>query len=377
MFLEEQQSVGSEADAASSSESIQGGADAAENQSSFSIDSAAEGLANDLFGQRDESGEGDGQEAEEEVAPEKAEKKSEPKPEPEVKAQSKPAPASWAKERHEAWAKLDSETQDYIALREKQMFDGVQKQAADAKLGREINQSVQPYMETLKAQGVDAQKAISWMMNNHQVLSTAKPHEKAYHLMDLARRYGVDLSLAGVNISKGAQSEQLDQQGQQEGAKPYDPVVGELMQRINAMEAAAAQREEAIKKAENERLIESASKELEAFASAPENKFFDEVADDMVLFIENGFPLKEAYDRAVRANPDTYQKLIAEASTAQEKAIKDKIKQGANTAKTLTRNNLNQRNTGKAPTGPTGSLKDLDKLLSNAYDEMKQSSNNY
>lgn len=371
MSLEEQQSVGSGADAASSLESSQGGADVAENQSSFSIDSAAEGLANDLFGERDESGE---EEAEEAVAPEKAEKKSEPKPEPEVKAQSKPAPASWAKERHEAWAKLDPETQDYIALREKQMFDGVQKQAADAKLGREINQAVQPYMETLKAQGVDAQKAISWMMNNHQVLSTAKPHEKAYHLMDLARRYGVDLSLAGVNISKGGQPEQLEQP---EGAKPYDQAVGELMQRINALESAAIQREEAIKKAENERLIESASNELEAFASDPENKFFDEVADDMVLFIENGFPLKEAYERAVRANPDTYQKLIAEASTAQEKAIKDKIKQGANTAKTLTRNNLNQRNTGKAPTGPTGSLKDLDKLLSNAYDEMKQSSNNY
>lgn len=371
MSLEEQQGGDVGGSGYESTNNQSGNTESQANQNSLNIESAAKGLANDLFGEKEISEPGD--ESEEEAEP--AEPSEAEKPEPEAKVQSKPAPASWAKERHEAWSKLSPDIQDYISLREKQMFDGVQKQAGDAKLGREINQVVQPYMATLTAQGVDAPKAITWLMNNHQILSTAQPNEKAHHLMDMARRYGVDLSLVGVR--PGQQAQPAPSQDHGDSHQSYNPAVTELLQRITSMEMTIAQKEEERKKADNERVLEQVSQELESFASDPENKLFDEVADDMILFIENGYSLKDAYDRAVRANPNTYQKLIAEASTAQEKAIKEKIKQGANTAKNLTRNNLNQRNTGKAPTGPTGSLKDLDKLLSNAYDEMKQASSNY
>lgn len=344
-----------------------------ESTASFDIESAAKSIASDLFGKRkDENEKTEADDEADEPGNEKTEAKAEAKTETKAEdplkdtPQTKKPPASWAKDKHELWGKADPAIQEYIELREKQMHEGVQKQTPDATFGRQLKEIAQPYMTTLTAQGVDAPKAITWLLNNHQILSTSQPHEKAHHFAELARKYGVDLSLVTRGTQPGEQSD-----GQNSSQSQHSPVVSELIQRLNNIEMMSEQKEEARKRSETERLTEQVGAELEEFASNPEHKYFDEVSDDMVIFITNGFPLKEAYDRAVRANPETYKKLLAEASTAQEKAIKSKIKQEAEAARKLTDHNLGQRNPDRNPTGNNGSLRNLDAALSAAYDQMK------
>lgn len=366
------------------------------SQGSLDIESAAKGIASELFGKRnedtneieksgtdepgkpgkpgkpdepDEPGiEKDGKTSNETGKTKEAEGKDKTETALKDEAQTKKPPTSWAKEKHDLWAKADPAIQEYIELREKQMHEGVQKHLPDATFGRQLKEIAQPYMATLTAQGVDAPKAVTWLLNNHQILSTSQPHEKAHHFAELARKYGVDLSLVTRGTQSNGQAPASD--GQQDQGS-YSPVVSELVQRLNHIEMTQLHKEEARKQAEIERLTEQVGTELEQFASNPDHKYFDEVSDDMVIFITNGFPLKEAYDRAVRANPETYKKLLAEASTAQEKAIKSKIKQEAEAAKKLTDHNLGQRNPDKNPTGKNGSLRNLDAALSAAYDQMK------
>ena len=121
---------------------------------------------------------------------------------------------------------------------------------------------------------------------------------------------------------------------------------------FNQLETQLTQREQAIL---NERKTQVA-KEVEAFAA--DNPYFDEVADDIIPLLNHGMQLKDAYERAIWANPVTRAKEMARVQTEAEAKLKEKAKKDAEVAKKASGVNVRNRDTGTAPTAPKGTMED-------------------
>lgn len=101
-------------------------------------------------------------------------------------------------------------------------------------------------------------------------------------------------------------------------------------------------------------------KEVEAFAS--EHEFFDDVADDIVPFINAGATLQEAYEKAIWANPVTREKEIARLEKDKQEKLEKEKQEKLEKARKARSTNV-KSDTAKAPTGPKGKMfDDLDDL---------------
>lgn len=254
--------------------------------------------------------------------------------------EAKAPPQSWKKEMHETWGSLTKEAQDYIELREQQMREGIDVSKEDASVGRELRDVLTPFNELLKTQGVDQKTAVQYLMNAHYKLSTAQTdQEKVDMLNQMAQSYGVNL----------------------DGTKP-NPEVQQLNQKIQQLEQIVNQGQQ---ESQQEKQAK-AMKEVEAFAS--EHEFFDDVADDIVPFINTGLTLQESYEKAIWSNPVTREKEIArldkEKADKIEKEKQDKIEK----AKKAKSTNVKAKDTNKAPTGPKGTMFDD---LNDLYEEIQ------
>ena len=241
--------------------------------------------------------------------------------------ETKPAPSSWAKDKHEAWAKMPPEAQDYYLLREKQMLDGLEQYKGDAGLGKQIKDVFTPYKPFLNAQGIDEVKASQYLMNAHYKLSTAAPSEKKAYLSQLAKSYGIEVD------------------AQEQGNT--DPGYAALQDKVHQLESMLTQRTQ--QEAETQRV--KVAKDVEAFAADPAHLYFDEVADDIVILLNGGATLQDAYDKAVWANPITRAKELARVQTEHEAKLKEKNGKEVAAAKKATVTNVRNRETAKAPTG--------------------------
>lgn len=125
----------------------------------------------------------------------------------------------------------------------------------------------------------------------------------------LKSSYGIDLT-AGV-LPAG------------QSADYVDPQVTALQQQVQELKSKLEGRENR----EAETVRTQLKQTIDSFAADPANIYFDEVADDIVLLLRGSggkMDLKEAYDRAVYANPVTRAKEIARLQTeSQAKAVKE------------------------------------------------------
>lgn len=306
-------------------------------------DLAAE-LASDLY--PDSSKEPKEQEEQEELEtkePEKQEAK-----EPETTAVRQP-PKSWTKEMQTKYSALPPEVQDYVELREKQMADGLEKDRGDANLGRTMRDIMTPYRAMLQAQGVDEGKAVQSLMNVHYKLTNLPLAEKTAYLQSLAKGYGIDLS----DVSR-------------ETEQQIDPTIKKLQDELNGIRQTLTNSQQSAITQAKERV----SKDVEAFASAPEHAYFDEVADDIAAMIQAGHDLETAYEKAVWANPVTRQKEIARLQTEQEAKLREKAKTTAEAAKKAASLNVKTRDTSRTPTGPKATMRNLDSALEETMREI-------
>jgi hypothetical protein len=299
----------------------------------FDVSSALDSISSDIFGGREEPQETqeaavETETAETPVTEVAAETPTEPQPEPLA------PPSSWSKDKHEYWGKMPREAQEYYMTREKQMLDGLEQYKGDAGFGRQLKEAFTPYKAFLNAQGIDEAKAVSYLMNAHYKLSSAPAHERQAYFAQLAKSYGLELPTANKEEAN------------------VDPNVKAFQEKFNQLETQLTQREQAIL---NERKTQVA-KEVEAFAA--ENPYFDEVADDIIPFLNHGMPLKDAYERAIWANPVTRAKETARLQTEAEAKLKEKAKKDAEVAKKATSVNVRNRDTGTAPTAPKGTMED-------------------
>ena len=310
------------------------------------VDSVSNDLAADLFpsSEREATTESEPELSEEQ--PEQQEQQAQPEPEP-----ASPPPKTWPKEMHDHWGKTPKEVQDYWNTREKQMLDGLEQYRGDATFAKQIKETLNPYMATINALGVDAPTAIRSLLNADHQLRVGSPSQKAQYLQHLAKQYGVDLS--GI--------------GQQEGQAPVDPRLQQLQDELHGLK-------QIIQTGNQQQLDEQRQKiqnEVNLFASDPKHPYFDEVSDEIVALLKSGATLEDAYEKAVWANPVTRQKEMTRLQTEQQAALKAKAIAEAEAKKKAASVNLRNRDSQRTPTGPRATMSGLDSALRETMREIK------
>ena len=137
-------------------------------------------------------------------------------------------------------------------------------------------------------------------------------------------------------------------------AQQLDPTVKALQDKVDRLESGMTQREQ-------QELTTAKAKvadEVNTFASDKANQYFDEVADDILPFLNAGLSLKEAYDKAVWANPVTRAKEQARIAQTTEKKLRENARLDALKGRKASSTNVNTRDTNRSPTESLGTMED-------------------
>lgn len=211
------------------------------------------------------------------------------------------APSSWKKETSAKWGEIPSDLRAEIHRRESDYHKGIEQYRQAAQVANEMRQTIAPYMENIRAAGVEPLHAITQLLTIENVLRNGKPEEKAAKFSELARDYGIDFR----------QVAQLP---------PVDPKIRELTQQNQQLR----QYQQSIEQQQSNVILN----EIEAFRANPENVHFDAVREDMAVLLKNGRAnnLKEAYEAAVWMRPDIRKTLVSQQQTEAQRAAQRKQK---------------------------------------------------
>lgn len=250
-----------------------------------------------------------------------------------------PMPQSWKKEWEPDWKATPKTARERFIEREKQMLAGLEGYKGDAGYGRQLREAFKPYADLLKQQGVDEVKAVQYLLSAHQRLSNAQTpaEQRMQYLHDLAKSYGIQLSAAPAQAG--------------EDTPPALKAALDRLQRVEGVLTEQQQREQ-------EQRVAATKSEVDAFASDQAHPYFDECSEDIAKLIRAGYSLKDAYDKAVWANPVTRQKELGRMQKEQAEAAKKKALEVAKQARKGTAVNVKGRDTAHASTEPAGSVED-------------------
>ena len=271
-----------------------------------------------------------------------------------------PVPESWKKEMHEHWGKMPRPAQEYYLEREKQMKAGLDGFRGDAEFGRSLRNVVSKHQDILQSQGLDAARAVEYLLNTHRSLSSGTPEQKQAHIERIAKTYG-------ITFQQAAAAAGVDAEGKPLPVAQTPPEVKAAMDRLDRIESALTREQE---QRFNAVRVQTAA-DVEAFASDPAHPYFDECADDIAKFVRAGEKLESAYEKAVWANPVTRQKEISRIQQETEKANAEKVKEAAKAAKRATSSNVKGRDTNRAPTEGRATMANMDEVLRETYAEIK------
>jgi hypothetical protein len=195
----------------------------------------------------------------------------------------KRAPASWKKDYHEVWQTADPRMQEYAWQREEQMRKGVEPLISKAQFADQINEVVNPYLQTIQGMGLDAPKAIKALLEADNLLRTSNGQNKLQLFSRLAQQYGVNLN--EVNFQQGV-----------------DPTIYALQNELNNVRGEVNGWKQQQEQAQNQQLLG----EIEKFSSKVEH--FEEARPTMIQLLQSGVAqtLEDAYEKAVRLDPELF-----------------------------------------------------------------------
>lgn len=251
-------------------------------------------------------------------------------------ATAKPAPQTWRPEVQAKWASLAPEVQAEILKREEDMFKGIESYKRDADFGKSIQQVFAPHLKSLSEQGIQPIEHMNALLEVHNILTSGTPGEKHRLASALLQQYGVDLG---------------------KPAPQEDAEVARLRREV----ASLKMNDEAQKQAEVAARRAKVQQEIDTFAADPANAWYAEVEADIPALLRSGTAknLKEAYEKAVWANPVTRAKeqarLKAE-SDAKAKAEADAQRKKQEAASAA--NVKSKAHPGGSGTVATGSIDD-------------------
>ncbi len=197
-------------------------------------------------------------------------------------------PSSWKRDYHEVWQTADPRLQEYAYQREEEMRAGIEPLRSKAQFADQMNEAIQPYLNTIQGLGIDAPRAVKALMEADHVLRNSPPDQKRAYLANLAQSYGINLGEVDPYQQVG----------------PVDPNYYALQNELNSVRGEINGFKQQQEQAENQSLLG----EINNFAGKAE--YFEEVRPDMIKLLQSGFAgtLEEAYEKAIRLNDDISQK---------------------------------------------------------------------
>lgn len=266
----------------------------------------------------------------EEPAAAEADDKTEPEPkepEEETPTAEEPAksdqpvntpapPPGWPVAAKSKFDDLPDEVKGAIAQREVEINQGFAK-LQDYK-------GLDPYVDMARQSGRELPEVVQAYINAEQMLE----RDFVGGIKGLCQHYGIQPAqlaqeLGGTPIDPNDPAAQAAWQQQQ----MLDPVV----QRLNSIEGSLQSQQQQQQQQEYAR----AQAEIDAFMNDPVNKYAQNVQNEMALLLQNGQAksLKDAYDMALRLNPETWQLVINEQVNTQSRAEAEQAQAQANQAK--------------------------------------------
>ncbi len=196
------------------------------------------------------------------------------------------APRYAKKAIRENWASLPDEVRRELHERETEFHKQLTAQDDERSFGREVKKVVAPYENFIQSLGANPIQAFDYLIKTDYALRTAPPEQRRAMFIQAAKDYGINLD--GIAPTDAA---------------PSDPRVETLAQRLERLEA-ERQSEVRSRQLQEQQALE---RQLEDFASRPENVFFDRVSPMMATLLQSGQAdsLEKAYEMAVYADPET------------------------------------------------------------------------
>lgn len=248
--------------------------------------------------------------------------------------ETKRAPSSWKKDAAAEFDKLPPHVQDEVLRRETDFHKGIEGFKQHADLGRSMERALQPYMQTIQQLGVAPDQAVGALLKADAMLRNPDPAQRAQYFATLAQQYGIDLG----------QAAQVPQR---------DPYTFQLEQQLQTLK----QQQEQFQQSQQEQQREALNSELQAFAATAEH--FEAVKEDMAALLQAGraTDLKDAYDKAVYANPQTRQALLEQQrSEALKQAQTQALNARAKAASVSVKGSSPASGNGAAPTNLRAAL---------------------
>ncbi len=229
----------------------------------------------------------------------------------------------------------------------------------NADFGQSMRNTVQPYMALIQAEGGTPERAIASMLQTAAIFRTGSQQQKQQAIMQIAQQYGVTLPQPQAAPQLDAQGQPIPQQAQQP-QHFLDPRVDGLLASLQEQERERQKQAESQSNDATERFLSAKGAD-----GQPAFPFVDNVLQDMIErtgAIRRNSPalshddvLKQAYEQAVWANPETRAVLISQQQAAAQRP-EDTLRKVAE-AKRANANNLPKR--GALPaTAPKGSMDD-------------------
>lgn len=247
-------------------------------------------------------------------------------------------PKAWRKELSAKWSALDPEVRQEVIKRESDVLKGITGYKEAAEYSQRFHETVKPFMNTIQQfAGGDPLVAVKALMHADHTMRYSNPQDKAVYFQNLARQYGVDLSLVGGQPSQ-----------------PVDPLVQALINDVTQVKGYLTQTQ--LRQQQEQQA--SITKEVDTFADDTAHPYFNELTEDITKLVQAGYPLKDAYERAVWSNPVTRQKELNRTQEESVKATAEKARKETEAAAKASSTNVRGRDSKRTPTEPLGSIED-------------------
>lgn len=244
----------------------------------------------------------------------------------------------WKKAALAEYDKLPPTVRAEIERRENDFHKGIEQYKAGAAASQDWERTVQPFMATIQSFGVTPQVAAQELFKADHLLRYSPTPQKVQMLLKVAGDYGVDIQ----TLANGIQQLVGEQVWQQQN--PIDPRLQALQSQVAQMQNQQLTTQQQAAAAEHSAI----DGEIAAFAADPDHEHFQILQQDMAALLQAGRAkdLDEAYEMAMRANPQTYQIWLAQQQQGWDEKRRQKVadakKAGANNVRPNGRASLAQ-----------------------------------
>lgn len=226
-------------------------------------------------------------------------------------------PISWRKEAKDKFALAPREVQEEALRRDKEAEQKISTMDEERRFAKSMKEVINPYTPLINSANSTPEKAVGEMLNYAQILQYGTPQAKGLLLNQLATRWGADMRFTP-----------------QAAAQPQNQIAV-LQAELEKTKKELAGLPDSLKQQQESAQLKSV---VDAFASDPKNVHYEKVRPVMAALLTagNATDMKDAYDRACRADPEIHSLLAKEEAKRiadEKKAKADKARLAASSVK--------------------------------------------